>query len=261
MPKMALLFTFLFFIPLTANAAEKATWKSEMSEVSKDGSPIVTIAPTQHTLVMNQNGDKVSSFDFTDGNLLPSPAPAPKTTRYRVLARVDVGCGSKLYLAISGNAALMLTDHRHRMCDDMKPALWEMQLRGIKNSRRFFRGTPNAISEFAACDNLGMTVCTQVYLPTTCTLSEADGVKVDPAITVSGSNSCFASQAMKSAMCSRGLNPDLLEKSNMLCAVKMPCPLPMCAAPPEGCTLQPSSDLDQNGCPVNPCGVLVCPPK
>lgn len=264
MPRMALsltFFTLLVLFPLTAYSAERATWKAEMSEVAKDGSPIATLVATQHTLVMNQNGDRVSSFDFTDGTLLPSPAPKPATTRYRVIAKVDIGCGSKLFLALSGKTSLLLSDHRMRTCDDVVPAIWDVQVRGIKHSKRYFRGAPSAISKYAACDSLGQMMCTQVYMPTSCTLSSVEGKPIDPAITVNASNSCFASIAMKSAMCGRGLNPDALEKSDVVCSISSPpvCPLPMCAAPPEGCSITSSSELNADGCPVYPCGILSCP--
>lgn len=264
MPRLALGFTFfavLFFIPLTAYTAERATWKAEMSEVAKDGTPIATLVATQHTLVMNQNGDRVSSFDFTDGTLLPSPAPVPKTTRFKVIAKVNVGCGSKLFLALSGKTSLLLTDHRMRTCDDVVPAIWDAQLRGVKNSKRFFRGSPKAVSTYATCDSLGQMMCTQVYMPTSCSLSSPEGKPLTPPISVSASNSCFASLAMKSAMCERGLNPDALEKSDVVCSISSPpmCPIPMCAAPPEGCTITSSHELDANGCPAFPCGIMSCP--
>ena len=38
----------------------------------------------------------------------------------------------------------------------------------------------------------------------------------------------------------------------------IPCPIPACIAPPENCILEPSTELNAQGCPKFPCGVLEC---
>ena len=41
--------------------------------------------------------------------------------------------------------------------------------------------------------------------------------------------------------------------------IPFPCPLPVCAAPPEGCTYVPFGGVGPDGCPLYPCGKLKCP--
>jgi hypothetical protein len=36
------------------------------------------------------------------------------------------------------------------------------------------------------------------------------------------------------------------------------CPIPSCASPPEGCTYEFDDTKDENGCPLYPCGHLIC---
>lgn len=246
-----------------AFAGEKPTWRADLSEFTADGSPIIHIMAVYHQLTLNESNGRVVSFDLLEKQV------SSVTTHFKVSTRADIGCGSKMFIAEGKRGSVLrVVDHRKRFCDDLKPAVWEVQVSTSPKAKRYFRGNPTALSSYSSCQpgNDFMFACIMLYAPVQCTVDSYEGKELTPPIKVQGGNSCFANLEIKSAMCARGLDPDRLKDEDVSCSpvietpVEVPpiCPMPMCAAPPEGCRMKPSAELNEGGCPKYPCGIMVC---
>jgi hypothetical protein len=258
--------TFFFSLVLATTLMafnERPTLEADLQSVSEDGSPIYYFVPVSFHLVLNKRGERPTSFDFTEVSG-PSGNENTEKTHYRVTQRKSLDCGSVLYVAQSrrfpkrSSSTLSVIDHSSRVCDDLKPAIWEVVEKSSKGGKRYFYGNPRPVGKDCSQVNAG-TACIMLYAPATCTVSSYDGRPLNPPVVASASNLCFAAGAVRAAVCERGLDENLLQDDDVVCVSDFSiCPTVMCAAPPEGCRYIPSDEKNEDGCLTYSCGVLVC---
>lgn len=245
--------------------------KADLREVG-----IATFAPTYRIdeLTLFKKGEKPHHFKWKEihtlppctGKACPKKPAKPIVTRYRVTQVSDAGCGSQRIFATEVTQAnqpivLTLLDHTTRVCDDVVVAKWEVSLAQKKKPVRLFVGDPKSLKSAPDCSKINDNMaCPMLYAPITCGVNSWKGKPLTPPISVSGGNNCLTQLGIRTALCERGLDYENLENEKVMCEYR-PCPMPMCAAPPEGCHTVAIPDRNAQGCLAFPCGTLECEPK
>ena len=70
-----------------------------------------------------------------------------------------------------------------------------------------------------SCFQLGNIWCSMEYVPTKCVIEKWDEALLAPPITASGTNECFAYVSLRSEVCARDLDPDLIDEQIVQCSV------------------------------------------
>jgi hypothetical protein len=203
-------------------------------------------------LVENQSKGHVSSFDYSEADM---------ANHFIVTGRKRLDCGSLRYSAIAPHSLMRmeLDDHTNRACDD-KAFRWEMRVSGRKL-------VGNPIPADTDCNQYADgKVCMAQELMADCKAIRYGGEPLSSPIQATASNPCFAQLKIDVEACERGYDPAGFIDSDVMCriippppvVVPAPCPIPECVAPPPYCQYIPDSSKDENGCPANPCGMMVC---
>lgn len=83
----------------------------------------------------------------------------------------------------------------------------------------FLLAGPQALAANDSCLQLGNIFCSMEYIPSRCTLANWYQQPLTPPIVAEGTNECFAHIALRSEVCSRGLDPDQLPDQFVECVV------------------------------------------
>jgi hypothetical protein len=251
-----------------AAVKERPVLKADLVEVIR---PVALPYPTRE-LVLNKVGDRESSFDLNEtfgpppcaGPICPLVESRMVSRKFTVIKAEKTDCGSTVFTAIHKGkkkkaAQMRVLDHSGRMCDDVISHVWEVTVKEAGGDKKHYVGNPKSVDTLKCLEDLGNKACIMLYAPATCSLVSIDGKELTPPLTAHGSNSCFAQHSLQTAACELGFDLKSIEQGVYECTMKGPvCPAVLCAAPPEGCTYESVSDLNEYGCPLYPCGKLVC---
>lgn len=246
--------------------------EAELQEMDGDGRPIQSLM--HFLLTLNKAGERSHSFTLVEtfGSKCPPGAycilPYFETRReFRIFRSLDAGCGSRRLFAKNfenGRISLItVLDHTRRLCDDYQPYSWVVSLRDYQKKTRSFVGNAKPIDapgDPKRCAEIAeKAICTMQYAPSSCRATTLNGDPLDKPIAARGGNPCLGAVNVKTAACEKGLEWWKLRDEEIECffTSEVPCPMFMCAAPPEGCRYVPEPKLDPRGCATS-CGTLVC---
>jgi len=254
---------FLLIFGLYSLNASGGTLRAELSEFTEDGEPIVNIAPGVKILIMMKRGERALSFEFIEKGV---------KTVFKVINRRRDGCGSMRFYAVDltnrrskNKGVLVVYDHTLRICEDLRPAIWEVKLFSRPNPTRYFQGNPVSLFPPRDCSKIAHdAICLALYAPATCTVDHLEnGIQLKPPIEALGTNSCYAALNVRVAACERGFDPERIDDEDIYCTLEnIPtpaCPLAACPESLSGCETVPSDEVNENGCPLYPCGIPNCP--
>lgn len=242
---MKQLFLFLLLISTTlyAHQAHGPYRSADMEQTDASGYVLQTFVAVEHKLSEFKRKDRTVSFEFSETSLGKT-----KFTSFHNIRKSLADCGSTQYVGYSVRSKMVLMDHSTRLCDDVQPHQWVLKIYSTNNSIRYFRGNPKMAGDFD-CERFASQPCVMLYAPATCYYQKTSA---------EGSNSCFAIAELKKKLCEQGYDADKIRDEEIACTMQNICPLPMCVAPAEGCTYEPSNELNEYGCPLHPCGILKC---
>lgn len=236
--------TFLLFAVILLSFTKSAWGSAVAAEMTDENNsqPLV-----RYTLTLEK---RQLIFRETYGSPCPPGAMCilgfwERVRNFRIVAQYRDRCGSTHYQGITKGSRMELVDHRERTCKDARRWAWVATLSEVRQKPRTFVGNPKADCSEVTKD----TLCTMQFMPALCSF---DGVSAE------GSNPCHATAKLRQSLCEAGKDWEV-DENQVICAIEdsMPCPLPMCAAPPPGCRYVPDPDLAPGECPMG-CGNLEC---